>query len=271
LAPLPTGAAIEDSEDFTAFQSALEGLIPSVLAEAYAYWQYEGLDGFRFVVARKASPAEAVFIGLCLSVGNQSWMALHLCLRLAPQNDSIDWLECKLGESKNGHLVEVPYGSTGETKLLYSVLNRLESIQWTYRITRGSPRRFVLQMRPSSGKQATNVRKPTSTSDDSVLRCSFCNQSQAEVRKLVAGPNVFICDECVEVINRIMLDDDPPSTAEEAPSPQFTRSTVIVPCKLCEQQFPLEGALAVAERGFLCPGCILEVNAALAQERKNDP
>ena len=104
--------------------------------------------------------------------------------------------------------------------------------------------------------------------DEPILRCSFCNQSQAEIRKLVAGPNVFICDECVEVINRIMLDDDPPLAAEEAPSQQVARSTVIIPCKLCEQQFPLEEALAVSERGFLCPGCVLEVNAALAQKRE---
>ena len=101
------------------------------------------------------------------------------------------------------------------------------------------------------------MRKPASTSDDSVLSCSFCNQSQAEVRKLVAGPNVFICDECVQICNRIMLDDDPPLAAEQAPSQQSTRSTVIVPCKLCELQFPLEDALVVSERGFLCPGCIL--------------
>jgi hypothetical protein len=113
------------------------------------------------------------------------------------------------------------------------------------------------------------MKQPPSTSDDSLLRCSFCNQSQAEVRKLVAGPNAFICDECVEVCNRIMLDDDPPLAAEQAPPQQSIRSTVIVPCKLCGLQFPLEDALVVSERGFLCPGCILEVNAALAQKRKS--
>jgi hypothetical protein len=113
------------------------------------------------------------------------------------------------------------------------------------------------------------VRKRSSEADEPILRCSFCNQSQAEVRKLVAGPNVFICDECVEVINRIMLDDAPPLAAEQAPSQQSTRSTVIVPCKLCELQFPLEAALVVSERGFLCPGCILEVNAAMAQKRES--
>jgi ATP-dependent Clp protease ATP-binding subunit ClpX len=117
-------------------------------------------------------------------------------------------------------------------------------------------------------EDGANVRKRNPEADEPILRCSFCNQSQADVRKLVAGPNVFICDECVQVCSSITLDDDPPSAAEQAPSQQSTRSTVIVPCKLCELKFPLEDALVVAERGFLCPGCILAVNAALAQKRE---
>jgi ATP-dependent Clp protease ATP-binding subunit ClpX len=40
-----------------------------------------------------------------------------------------------------------------------------------------------------------------------VLRCSFCNKDQSDVRKLIAGPTVFICDECVEVCNDIIADD----------------------------------------------------------------
>ncbi len=40
-----------------------------------------------------------------------------------------------------------------------------------------------------------------------VLRCSFCNNDQNDVRKLIAGPTVFICDECVDVCNDIIADD----------------------------------------------------------------
>ncbi|MCS6961601.1 MAG: ATP-dependent Clp protease ATP-binding subunit ClpX [Deltaproteobacteria bacterium] len=39
------------------------------------------------------------------------------------------------------------------------------------------------------------------------LRCSFCNKSQEEVRKLIAGLNVYICDECVELCNEILKED----------------------------------------------------------------
>jgi len=52
---------------------------------------------------------------------------------------------------------------------------------------------------------------PTMTSmkrnDGEALRCSFCNKDQGDVRKLIAGPTVFICDECVEVCNDIIADD----------------------------------------------------------------
>ena len=40
------------------------------------------------------------------------------------------------------------------------------------------------------------------------LRCSFCNKDQNDVRKLIAGPTVFICDECIEVCNDIIADDN---------------------------------------------------------------
>ena len=43
---------------------------------------------------------------------------------------------------------------------------------------------------------------------DDMLRCSFCNKDQNDVRKLIAGPTVFICDECVDVCNDIIADDN---------------------------------------------------------------
>ena len=42
---------------------------------------------------------------------------------------------------------------------------------------------------------------------DSELRCSFCNKSQREVKKLIAGPSVYICNECVDTCNEILAED----------------------------------------------------------------
>ena len=50
------------------------------------------------------------------------------------------------------------------------------------------------------------------------MRCSFCNKSQNDVRKLIAGPTVFICDECVRVCNDI-IDDDQGVDSDAKPHP----------------------------------------------------
>jgi ATP-dependent Clp protease ATP-binding subunit ClpX len=46
-----------------------------------------------------------------------------------------------------------------------------------------------------------------SKDDDKLLYCSFCGKSQHEVRKLIAGPSVYVCDECVELCNDIIKDE----------------------------------------------------------------
>ncbi len=53
------------------------------------------------------------------------------------------------------------------------------------------------------------------TNDSEILRCSFCNKDQNDVRKLIAGPTVFICDECVDVCNDIIADDNRSDTKTE--------------------------------------------------------
>ena len=49
--------------------------------------------------------------------------------------------------------------------------------------------------------------KQSSDGDNKLLYCSFCGKSQHEVRKLIAGPSVFICDECVELCNDIIREE----------------------------------------------------------------
>ncbi|MCX7095875.1 MAG: ATP-dependent Clp protease ATP-binding subunit ClpX [Methylobacter sp.] len=46
-----------------------------------------------------------------------------------------------------------------------------------------------------------------SKDDDKLLYCSFCGKSQHEVRKLIAGPSVYVCDECVDLCNDIIKDE----------------------------------------------------------------
>lgn len=58
------------------------------------------------------------------------------------------------------------------------------------------------------------------------LRCSFCGKSEADVAKLVAGPRVFICDECVALADRIMKGDIDRDGSCAAPAPSTWSSMV---------------------------------------------
>jgi len=62
---------------------------------------------------------------------------------------------------------------------------------------------------------------------DDILRCSFCSKSQNDVKKLIAGPTVYICDECVDVCNEIIADDVVASPiGEKLPKPQEIKEFV---------------------------------------------
>ncbi|MBU6381004.1 MAG: ATP-dependent Clp protease ATP-binding subunit ClpX [Betaproteobacteria bacterium] len=53
-------------------------------------------------------------------------------------------------------------------------------------------------------------------SSEKLLYCSFCGKSQNEVRKLIAGPSVFICDECIDLCNDIIRDETQPEAGSSA-------------------------------------------------------
>jgi ATP-dependent Clp protease ATP-binding subunit ClpX len=60
--------------------------------------------------------------------------------------------------------------------------------------------------------------------DDANLSCSFCGKSQREVKKLIAGPTVYICDECIELCNDIIAEeygqDEAPTPSSRVPKPR---------------------------------------------------
>ena len=99
--------------------------------------------------------------------------------------------------------------------------------------------------------------------ENEVLRCSFCNKDQNDVAKLIAGPTVFICDECVRICVDIIADDTrfpmrsadgeaTPPTALVALLPADPETTTCVMC-----QVPVSGSLAltIPGRGMLCADC----------------
>ncbi len=72
-------------------------------------------------------------------------------------------------------------------------------------------------------------KKPGKGDDGKLLYCSFCGKSQHEVRKLIAGPSVFICDECVELCNDIIreeMQENVGQPADKLPIPQEINGTL---------------------------------------------
>jgi ATP-dependent Clp protease ATP-binding subunit ClpX len=65
-------------------------------------------------------------------------------------------------------------------------------------------------------------------SGEKVLYCSFCGKSQHEVKKLIAGPSVFICDECIELCNDIIRDESP----TEGAASKTSRSDLPAPAEI---------------------------------------
>nr|VFJ46154.1 MAG: ATP-dependent Clp protease ATP-binding subunit ClpX [Candidatus Kentron sp. FW]VFJ51546.1 MAG: ATP-dependent Clp protease ATP-binding subunit ClpX [Candidatus Kentron sp. FW] len=76
---------------------------------------------------------------------------------------------------------------------------------------------------------SNSKKNKSSDSNDSLLYCSFCGKNQHEVRKLIAGPAVFICDECVDLCNDIIrdeLEENPPTSGKKLPTPKEIKETL---------------------------------------------
>jgi ATP-dependent Clp protease ATP-binding subunit ClpX len=78
---------------------------------------------------------------------------------------------------------------------------------------------------------------------DSHLKCSFCGKSQEQVRKLIAGPGVYICDECVELCNEILDEELLEAANQMSPNPsrqdgQTTKRRATNPDRFSLSQIP---------------------------------
>ncbi len=65
------------------------------------------------------------------------------------------------------------------------------------------------------------MNKTTGGSNTGTLYCSFCGKSQREVKKLIAGPSVYICDECIDLCNDIIHEDSSKETAGPGKKPNL--------------------------------------------------
>ena len=97
------------------------------------------------------------------------------------------------------------------------------------------------------------------------FRCSFCNKVSTDVRKLIAGPTVFICNECVDVCVEIMADDRRFESAQRSQTVSPPLAQDQVACSLCGKSGMRDEMLTIDNRWFLCGACADAVDDALAR------
>ena len=78
------------------------------------------------------------------------------------------------------------------------------------------------------------------------MDCSFCHKSQDQVKRIITGPSVAICDECVDVCDDILLDP-----VAGVGNPDLAPASR---CALCGARN--EELVTIGERGVLCADCI---------------
>jgi hypothetical protein len=99
------------------------------------------------------------------------------------------------------------------------------------------------------------------------LRCSFCGKSQDDVRKLIAGPTVYICDECVDVCVDIIADDRVAEVARARQAAVTGSTRTAWPasdawCAFCGSVADLATALLIEDRTLLCEHCVRAIAVA---------
>ena len=75
----------------------------------------------------------------------------------------------------------------------------MRRIVFQYRIVVGHTCPTTIKNKNPNSQQTGEI-----MSSNDRLKCSFCGKTQDQVKKLIAGPDVFICDECVELCNEIL-------------------------------------------------------------------
>jgi hypothetical protein len=105
------------------------------------------------------------------------------------------------------------------------------------------------------------------------LQCSFCGKSQREVRKLIAGPTVYICDECIKLCNDILAKEAERrdlSPDEAAPRPkgegEANKSGQLLCCSFCGKSQREVQKLIAGPTVYICDECIGLCNDIIAEE-----
>ena len=103
------------------------------------------------------------------------------------------------------------------------------------------------------------------------LRCSFCGKHQREVRKLIAGPTVYICDECIKLCNQIIAEEAKREEPPEQPAPpkaerRAKKRNQTLCCSFCGKSQREVKKLIAGPNVYICDECIGLCNDIIAEE-----
>lgn len=113
---------------------SLEFYMPVVLREVHPFWRKKSLDGLYHEVAIKTAPRQVEFAGRCILISDQTVTSYHVELRVAAAGDLIEWIDCRVGETRNDVMVRVPYDGGSGLKQIPPLGDRLDSIEWHFHV-----------------------------------------------------------------------------------------------------------------------------------------
>jgi hypothetical protein len=91
--------------------------------------------------------------------------------------------------------------------------------------------------------------------DQDMLCCSFCGRSQRQVRKLIAGPGVFICDGCADLADQVIATGEPVATPVSS-IVAIAEDAVKAKCRFCGKRRDQVTGMAGAPEGTICNECL---------------
>src|SRR5712692_8623865 len=92
--------------------------------------------------------------------------------------------------------------------------------------------------------------------------CSFCGKSQFDVRKLIAGPTVYICDECIDLCNDIIAEECDQEEELRAAARPIASVDASPWCLACRLQKPTAEITTVPGLGLVCRHCLDAISVA---------
>ena len=98
---------------------------------------------------------------------------------------------------------------------------------------------------------------PKFSDEGKTVSCSFCGKNQDEVRKIIAGSAVHICDECVDLCDEILTKEK----VNEADKAKRSDSTSERLCGICMQPRESDELIFLPHAAYMCAGCLEELQA----------